>query len=130
MLISEISREENIPIKFLEVILLELKNHGYLESKKGKRGGYWLAKKPEEIFLGNIVRLLDGPLAPTLCVSLTAYKPCNECIDVAKCNVRLLMRDVRNAISEILDKRTIRELMENNQEVYKESLNEHIIHDR
>lgn len=106
VLISEISEVEQIPKKFLESILLDLKNKGYLQSKSGRNGGYWLIKKPKEIFLGDVVRLLDGPLAPMQCASLTAYAPCSDC-DVNICKVRFLMKDVRDAISNILDKRTL-----------------------
>ncbi|MFZ1288733.1 MAG: Rrf2 family transcriptional regulator [Melioribacteraceae bacterium] len=106
LLISEISESENIPKKFLEQILLDLKNKGYLQSKSGRNGGYWLIRKPQEIYLGDVVRILDGPLAPVQCASLTAYAPCQDC-DVETCKVRFLMKDVRDAISNILDKRTL-----------------------
>src|SRR5437868_9041649 len=79
--ISELSVQENIPQKFLENILLELRNHGLLYSKRGKDGGYKLGKTPEEITFGQIIRILDGPLAPIVCVSQIAYKKCDECVD-------------------------------------------------
>ena len=100
--IKEISQREQIPAKFLEQILLALKNAGFLHSKMGVGGGYHLAKPPSEISLGSIVRVLDGPLAPVKCVSQMAYEPCG-CPDEATCGLRLVMGDVRNAIADLLD---------------------------
>ena len=101
VLIADLAREENIPKKFLELILLELKNQGILASKKGKGGGYQLARHPGEIKLGQVIRILDGPLAPVSCVSQTAYKKCKECVDEYRCGIRLVMKDVRDAMSNI-----------------------------
>lgn len=100
--IKEISERENISSKFLEQILLTLKNAGLLHSKMGLGGGYYLAKPPGEITLGQIFRTLDGPLAPVKCVSQMAYEPCG-CPDEQICGLRLVMLDVRNAIANILD---------------------------
>lgn len=100
--IKEIAEREHIPSKFLEQILLTLKNAGLLHSKMGVGGGYYLAKSPEQITLGHIVRTLDGPLAPIRCVSQMAYEPCG-CPDEQSCGLRLVMHDVRNAVAEILD---------------------------
>jgi Rrf2 family protein len=100
--IKAIAEREQIPAKFLEQILLSLKNAGLLHSKMGVGGGYYLAKPPEEITLGQIVRVLDGPLAPINCVSHMAYEPCG-CPDEETCGLRLVMLDVRNAIADILD---------------------------
>jgi Rrf2 family protein len=100
--IREISQHEQIPGKFLEQILLSLKNAGLLHSKMGVGGGYRLAKPPTEISLGQIVRILDGPLAPVKCVSQMAYEPCG-CPDEETCGLRLVMGDVRNAIANLLD---------------------------
>jgi len=100
--IREISRHEQIPAKFLEQILLSLKNAGLLHSKMGVGGGYHLAKPPAEITFGHIVRILDGPLAPVKCVSQMAYEPCG-CPDEETCGLRLVMSDVRNAIANLLD---------------------------
>ena len=102
MQIKDISRHENIPTKFLEQILLALKNAGLLQSKMGFGGGYHLAKPASEINLGQIVRILDGPLAPIRCVSQMAYEPC-DCPDEQSCGLRMVMGDVRNAIANILD---------------------------
>src|SRR5438093_7396746 len=101
--ISELARKENIPEKFLEAILLELNRAGYLDSKRGKGGGYSLKKPMNKIKIGAVVRLIDGPLAPISCVSVTAYAPCS-CPDEAHCGLRMLMLDVRNAIARILDR--------------------------
>ncbi len=100
--IREIAQREQIPAKFLEQILLSLKNAGLLHSKMGVGGGYHLAKAPKDISLGQIVRVLDGPLAPVKCVSQMAYEPCG-CPDEETCGLRLVMGDVRNAISNLLD---------------------------
>jgi Rrf2 family protein len=102
MQIREISERENIPAKFLEQILLALKNAGLLHSRMGVGGGYHLARPAGEISLGQIVRVLDGPLAPVKCVSQMAYEPCG-CPDEETCGLRLSMSDVRNAIADIMD---------------------------
>jgi len=111
VLISELAQKERIPKKFLELILLELKNQGYLQSKKGKGGGYSLRKSPEEITLGHVIRIIDGPLAPVPCVSLTAYQKCDECSDERRCGIRLVMKDVRDAIADILDKTSLQDVI-------------------
>ena len=104
--IRDIAEREKIPIKFLEQILLTLKNAGMLASRKGSSGGYYLAKPASEITLGQIVRTLDGPLAPIHCVSQMAYERC-VCDDEETCGLRLTMLDVRNAIADILDNTTL-----------------------
>ncbi len=106
MQIKEIAQRENIPAKFLEQILLALKNAGLLQSKMGVGGGYYLARPPQEITLGHIERVLDGPLAPIRCVSQMAYEPCG-CPDAETCGLRMVMGDVRNAIADILDHTTL-----------------------
>lgn len=104
--IKDIALHEQIPVKFLEQILLTLKNAGLLRSRSGVGGGYHLARSPADITLGQIVRVLDGPLAPIRCVSQMAYEPC-ACPDERTCGLRLVMLDVRNAISDILDHTTL-----------------------
>jgi Rrf2 family protein len=106
MQIKEISLRENISVKFLEQILLTLKNAGLLHSKMGVGGGYYLARSAGEITLGQIFRVLDGPVAPIKCVSQMAYGPCG-CPDEETCGLRLVMGDVRNAIVDILDHTTL-----------------------
>jgi Rrf2 family protein len=103
VLISDLAAEEGIPKKFLELILLELKNQGILQSKKGKGGGYFLGKNPDSITLGQVIRILDGPLAPLPCVSQIAYRKCDECEDEATCGIRMVMKEVRDATARILD---------------------------
>jgi len=100
--IKEIARVERIPVKFLEQILVALKNAGLVQSRLGSGGGYYLGKPADQITLGQVVRILDGPLAPVRCVSQVAYEPC-ACPNEATCGLRMVMGDVRNAISNILD---------------------------
>jgi Rrf2 family protein len=104
--IREIAQREQIPVKFLEQILLTLRNAGLVHSKMGAGGGYYLARPAGDITLGQIIRVLDGPLAPIRCVSQMAYEPC-ACPDEKTCGLRLTMLDVRNAISGILDHTTL-----------------------
>ena len=104
--IKEISEQEKIPGKYLEQILLALKNAGMLQSRMGIGGGYYLARQPRDINLGQIIRVLDGPLAPIRCVSQMAYEPCG-CPDERTCGLRMVMGDVRNAIADILDNTTL-----------------------
>jgi Rrf2 family protein len=107
VLISSVAEAERIPKKFLEAILLQLRGQGLLESRKGKRGGYALALPPEQITLGSIIRLIDGPLAPLPCASETAYRKCDECVDENRCGTRIIMRQVRDAMAAILDHTTL-----------------------
>src|ERR1700686_3443969 len=109
VLIATLAKEEDIPVKFLELILLDLKNHGILESKKGPGGGYLLSRPPDRITVGSIIRFMEGPLAPIPCASETAYRPCDECKDVECCGVRLVMREVRDAMADILDGTTLQD---------------------
>jgi len=111
ILISDIAAGDHMPRKFLELILLELKNHGLLASKKGKGGGYFLAKPPNSITVGQIVRIVDGPIAPLPCVSRTAYMRCEECPDERTCPIRLVMKDVREATARILDSATLADMI-------------------
>ena len=108
--IKEIAERQHIPAKFLEQILLTLKNNGMLHSRMGVGGGYYLARSASEISLGHIVRVLDGPLAPIGCVSQMAYETCG-CPDEKTCGLRLVMLDVRNAISDILDNTTLADVL-------------------
>lgn len=111
VLIARLAADERIPRKFLEHILLELNKEGILQSKKGKGGGYFLQKDADQIFIGDVVRLMDGPLAPVSCVSKTAYAPCKECSDEASCAIRGVMKQVRDAIADILDKTSLADMM-------------------
>jgi len=111
VLIADLAKEERIPKKFLEAILLDLKKNGLLESKKGKGGGYSLSKSPKSIKMGQAIRILDGPLAPVGCVSQTAYQKCEECREESCCGIRLVMKDVRDAIANILDKTSLEDVI-------------------
>jgi Rrf2 family protein len=119
ILISDLAHEERIPKKFLELILLALKNNGILQSRKGKGGGYYLGKSPREISVGNVIRILDGPLAPVPCVSRSAYAKCYECQDEWSCGIRLVMMDVRVAITNILDKTSLADMQEQEEKAVK-----------
>ncbi|TXK49226.1 Rrf2 family transcriptional regulator [Pontibacter qinzhouensis] len=101
--ISDIAEKERIPRKFLEAILVDLKTNGILHSVRGKRGGYSLAKEPSEISVGNIIRMIDGPLAQIPCVSHLYYRKCDECQNEATCEIRIVMKKVRDATAAILD---------------------------
>jgi Rrf2 family protein len=111
ILIATLAKEEHIPLKFLEVILLDLKSHGLLESKKGKHGGYSLSNPPSTITVGSLIRMMEGPLAPLPCASETAFRPCEECADIESCGTRIIMRQVRDAMADVLDKTTLAELI-------------------
>jgi Rrf2 family protein len=108
--VADIAESNSISKKFLDHILTELRHAGLVYSKKGKGGGYALARPPHEIRVGAIVRVLDGPLAPIPCASVTAFRPCDDCSDLRSCAVRLIMVEARNAIAAVLDHRTLAEL--------------------
>jgi Rrf2 family protein len=107
MLVTDLAERERIPKKFLEAILLDLKRHGLLQSKRGKGGGYFLRREPGEITVGQVVRLLDGPLALVPCASQTAYMRCDDCADEDACGIRWAMKEVRDATAKILDNTTL-----------------------
>ena len=109
--IQEISESQNIPKKFLETILLELRNAKILHSKKGKGGGYYLYKKPEEVNLMEIHRLIDGAIAMLPCVSLNYYEPCEECVDELNCGIRHALIKVRDETLRIMQNSTLLELV-------------------
>jgi len=108
---SEIAAANNIPKKFLDAILGELRNAGIVYSRKGPGGGYMLARAPSKIKIGQVIRTIDGPLAPIACASRTAYQPCRDCDDVKTCAVRLTMVKVRDAVADILDRLTIADML-------------------
>lgn len=110
VLISTIAEAEGIPRKFLEAILLELRNQGVLASRRGKHGGYTLLLPAERILLGDVIRSLTGPLAPLPCLSRTAYQRCAECRDENTCAVRLLLADVHTATMKILEHTSLADL--------------------
>ncbi len=108
---SELAQSERLPQKFLEGILGDLRNGGYVAAERGRRGGYRLAKPLSQVKVGEIVRRIDGKLAPISCASETAYAPCS-CPDEAHCGLRMLMIDVRNSIAGILDRYTVGDVVE------------------
>ena len=108
--VPDIARACNISKKFLDQILSELRNARLVFSKKGKAGGYALAMPAGEIRVGQIVRVLDGPLAPIACASVTAYRPCDDCADEKLCAVRLMMQEARDALANVLDHRTLAQM--------------------
>lgn len=109
--VTELAKAEDLPIKFLEQVMQQLREAGFVASARGKHGGYRLAKSAARITIGQVVRLIDGPLAPIGCVSQTAYQKCS-CPDEAHCGLRMLMLDVRNAIAAILDRYTLADVVE------------------
>ncbi len=110
VLISEIAEKEGIPRKFLELILRELKQHGILDSRKGRGGGYLLRQEPETVTLAQVIRIVDGPIAPVPCLSQTAYRRCKECKDETTCSVRLVLRDLHLASLRVLEGTTLASL--------------------
>lgn len=107
ILISDISESENISKKFLESILLTLKKSGILSSKKGKGGGYYLLKNPNEIKISTVIRLLEGPIAMLPCVSLNYYEKCDDCKSEERCSLNILMAEVRDSTLKILENKTL-----------------------
>jgi Rrf2 family cysteine metabolism transcriptional repressor len=107
--IREISRAQSIPQRFLEHILLQLKRAGYLRSRKGPEGGYYLSKPPADITIAEVIRVMDGPLAPIDCVSVTAHEVCPH---EKSCSLKLLWKEVRDAVAEILERTTLEDLVE------------------
>ncbi len=108
--IADLARDEQIPQKFLERILLDLKGRGVLRSQKGAGGGYSLRMPAREITVGDIVRFTDGPLAPVSCVSQTAYQPCDDCPNEGACAIRGVMKKARDAIADVLDQTSLADL--------------------
>jgi Rrf2 family protein len=109
-LVADIAAANTIPKKFLDAILGELRTAGLVHSKKGRGGGYVLAKSPAEIMVSEIVRALDGPLAPIACASQNYYRRCSDCSSEAECGVRLMMLEVREGIARVLDQRSLADM--------------------
>lgn len=110
-LIGTIAKEKHIPIKFLEAILCELRNHNVLLSVRGRNGGYRLAEPPRKITLARVIRIVDGPIALLSCVSLNFYKDCENC-DRKTCGINPIMAEARDAILKVLEKRTLKDIMD------------------
>jgi len=113
LMAREIAHHAGVPEKFLEAILVQLRNAGLVRSKRGLLGGHRLARPAETITIGEIVRCIDGPIAPIRCASITAYKPCDDC-EPETCALRALMGDVRSAMSEVIDQRSLRQFADAN----------------
>jgi Rrf2 family protein len=111
VLIAEIAEREEIPLKFLQLILVELKQHGFVRSKKGRGGGYLLAGDPAELPLARVIRALEGPIAPVPCLSRTSYQRCEGCKDESTCGVRLVLQDLYEASVRILEATTLADLV-------------------
>ena len=111
--VQEIADAQHISKKFLDAILLELRNAGILRSKKGPGGGYSLSRPASDIRIGQVIRTLDGPLAPIRCASRTAFEACDDCADPVNCHVRKSMSNVRDAIASILDNMTLEQFAAN-----------------
>jgi Rrf2 family protein len=109
---QEIADEAHIPKKFLESILIELKNHGLVASRQGPTGGYYLAKRPEEINLADLHRIFEGPIALLQCAALKFYKPCDDCDDIEACKLRKAMVEVRNQTYKALECLTLKKIAE------------------
>jgi Rrf2 family protein len=121
--IQEISKDQDIPLKFLEQILLSLKNAGFVRSLRGKNGGYTIARDPEEIKLGEIIRLMDGPLSPIACVSRSAYQKCDF---EPRCVLKPIWARVNDAISGIVDNISFRQLVEMERDMKKKSIEDFV----
>lgn len=120
--IAELASSENIPKKFLEAILLTLRNQGVLASRKGPGGGYSLAVAPATLTIGRIVRAFEGDLAPVPCLGDATPSKCAECSDLGTCGIRLVMADVKNAVCSVLDRTTLADMIERSELERKRSL--------
>lgn len=116
LLIADLARRENIPKKFLEAILLTLKNQGILTSRKGPGGGYFLAVAPAALTIGRVVRAFEGDLAPVPCLSDGAAVKCPECAEMASCGIRLVMAEVKQAVCGVLDRTTLAEMLDRSEQ--------------
>lgn len=105
--VDTLAQLEQLPRKFLELIMADLKTAGIVASTRGKRGGYTLLRSPTRITLGQVIRAVDGPIAPAPCASASAYKKCDDCLDETSCALRPVMLDVREAVSRVVDLKTL-----------------------
>ena len=121
VLISEIAKETKVPKKFLEAILLELKNAGILQSKKGQGGGYYLLKATKDVTLSQIMRQIDGPLALLPCATFKYYERCEECIDEETCGIRMVMKEVRDATVKILNNTSLEDVLKREERLKKKA---------
>lgn len=121
IMIKEIAGSERIPQKFLEAILVELKSSGIVRSRSGRTGGYEILRAPKDVNLGQVIRLIDGPLAPISCVSQMAYAPCDDCLDEKTCLLRRVMKEVRDANARILEQTTLAGMLAQKEQFKNES---------
>lgn len=112
--IGDIAKSNNIPKKFLEQILLELKHHGILASRRGKAGGYLMARAPRDVTFGEVLRLIDGPVAPLPCLSKTSYQRCADCGSEESCEIRKVFAKVAAATRSVLDQTSLADATNNN----------------
>ena len=115
---GQLAERSRVPAKFLEAILVDLRAAGLVDSWRGQHGGHALARPAAEIMVGDIIRAIDGPLAPVLCASVTAYEPCGDCPDPEACAIRALMRESRDALSAVLDRRSLQEFALSEQKAF------------
>lgn len=116
--ITDIAKSENIPQKFLELIMLDIKKTGAIDSKRGKGGGYFLTQDPEKILIGAIIRAFEGPIALLPCASNSNYKKCKDCTDEDLCSLRALMIEVREQTTHILDQTSLADLAEKGVDIF------------
>jgi Rrf2 family protein len=121
ILISEISEEEHIPKKFLENILLDLRNAGILSSKKGRGGGYYLLRPPEDVNMADVIRMFDGALALLPCVTYKYYERCEECKDEETCGIRRVIKEVRDQTVNILKNNSLADIIRREQEIIEQN---------
>jgi Rrf2 family protein len=107
---AEIAERERIPQKFLEAILVQLRDHGIVESRRGAHGGHHLSRDPAETSVADIIRIIDGPLALTPCASVTRFRPCTDCVEIAACRLQHLMKQARDAVAGVLENCSLAEL--------------------
>ena len=100
---AEVAERERIPLKFLEAILVQLRDYGIVDSRRGSHGGHHLSRDASEISVADIIRIFDGPLALTPCASVTRFRPCTDCVDIASCRLQHLMREARDAVAGVLE---------------------------
>ncbi|HVZ06800.1 RrF2 family transcriptional regulator [Rhodopila sp.] len=111
-LASDIAATQDLPKKFLEAILVELRDHGIVDSRRGRYGGYRLTRPPSRIKVGDIIRVIDGPLALTPCSSRTQYGVCADCVDPVLCSLRPVLQEARDAVAGVLDNCSLAQLAE------------------
>lgn len=123
LLISDIAEAYGIPKKFLEQILLDLKHHGLVQSRRGKFGGYRLLKNPKDITFGRVLRIVDGPIAPLPCLSKIAYRRCDDCTSESACEIRRIFAEVADSTRYILDNATLADAISDQRRSKAKSLN-------